>query len=1483
MPPKKPSDAAAAAAAELQRNSKQQPPAAAKESPNAVCEKLTHTYVALLQDAKRKRPASQPLSHAGGSTPPLVAMAVDPLAPPTSAAPAPKLPAIVPPIRQPAVAKDGLLKMAGSTATNGLVDATTTAVVAPPPAPPAAGAVTSPFNPAQYYDWARHFGVSVERETEHRRALQATTAPPSSCLGGSTTNKAHHHVTTSSPRRSPSPGRQSVSPAADGNRRRDKSDSYDPLRSCPLSADAGVGLAETTDYSAVDRHALSVVGPAVGLSLEEVLYQLVQPYLLRTWRHPTATDTCHWRVRAIYRWITRFISLTAPAATAPTLGANLIARTPHGTTAAAPKASVTPPPGGKEHHTVVATTAATSVITVTAAPPDVSEAGTVLADELSIAGLGLAAPDTVANVWATRTADPHQVALLFAYMCRHPIAAMSTGSLDGHVDVAAHDTNDLPSVRHEATDNGSAAKALSGHLQPKKAVSRNGTAGNGMPPSSPSSRHSFQRRIVAPPDHLPTVPSIRPTFLVVPGTLKGLLDRLGKTIGFLPWCWNIVVLPDGRRFVVDLAMSMAVITHRLGLTIAEQQLLATSAASPAEGTGGGGKAAKSSAKLTANATSAGAAASSAPSAATASKSASGDAGDFLGATFTSMAAMTPWQSAFTGLPVGPVAAQGALKPPATTYATGVTAFQASPLLLGQTAAELTPTFVAGFFFSDPHTFAALHYPDDQTHLLFRMGGAAVGAAGNGASRQHITSAGGSGGGETSPRKAHHHRPAFLTKSQWEIYPRLAPEFFRFGLSLDSHCRRAFFTSKATPIFVSFLVDDPQSVELKLFVYRCAAQALLSPSSNSAVNIVASDPAATLAALNGYAAPVSWQGTAIGSGGGPSAATSGMLSGMTSAATLPNLLAGGAAPLPPNSPALSLVDSKFIYTSREERSKRVTFCVTVPDVGMYTLCLGARPMSPVTGKPLIPYFITVCHYQTTVAFVPCNEPIFPAQVESPVVAKVVSPDACKIAVGANSFRVAPSSGRVRAVAVVNRVFKVQLPRGAANASSVVQANLSARSYESEASTGDDAAAKATGPRRTPATSVKPAASGKAVTLPASNAASPRDGAAPNNAAAATNVTGTSPAIDRVDMTFLVWNRVTACYEGTVVVYPGLVDLWVMYNDDPKLQYADAHANLFAAAGADVLSPQGVVKVDRVSPGHTSSEPPTGAVAPMVSAAWLPNPKSAVTVALAEALFGVGPGRLAAVIARSTAIVAPAAAVAASGGPSKGHKSVANDAAGQHNAADGAEVPTDAALATPTAGGLGGHGHLSQATERTLHDIQRVIAEAAALGAAAGSPNPDIPELGNDNEATAAAGTSVADVASPTSKALTGKAAAAAAAAAAQNALAAQQQREQATLALLASAVPGSFVPLVTGFEVVKRVSAKEAQLLYDEHGRPVMRVPDAAADRTAVNDLLSLNPTTSTAATSQLGGPLPMMSRRAAVATEGSRYVETGRPNVGSYY
>ena len=137
----------------------------------------------------------------------------------------------------------------------------------------------------------------------------------------------------------------------------------------------------------------------------------------------------------------------------------------------------------------------------------------------------------------------------------------------------------------------------------------------------------------------------------------------------------------------------------------------------------------------------------------------------------------------------------------------------------------------------------------------------------------------------------------------------------------------------------------------------------------------------------------------------------------------------------------LVHSMYYALSREESTGRSVVSLMFPDVGQYTICVGARRLDT-AGRPASASFALITAYQCTVSFVPTNEPLMPTFLEPVTVAKLIAPGTSRVTSGNVYMAVSPTLPRVVAVAVVNHVAAVVVKPMKLDASASVAAPAAA---------------------------------------------------------------------------------------------------------------------------------------------------------------------------------------------------------------------------------------------------------------------------------------------------------------------------------------------------------------------------------------------------------------------------------------------------------
>ena len=232
--------------------------------------------------------------------------------------------------------------------------------------------------------------------------------------------------------------------------------------------------------------------------------------------------------------------------------------------------------------------------------------------------------------------------------------------------------------------------------------------------------------------------------------------------------------------------------------------------------------------------------------------------------------------------------------------------------------------------------------------------------------------------------------------------------------------------------------------------------------------------------------------------------------------------GTAASVDENSTPL---DSKFVWSTREEKEGRQTFSVMLPDVGMYTMMLGARHVDPDTDWAAAPSYRLVCQYQTQVNFVPTNETMFPKQHLTPAVCKWLGPIGHKLVVGANQLAIVPTNPRVHAVAVVNKVYKP--------VAKVIEKPNSLGGGILAGTANESSPTKPPSHPNTPGEGAKRPGKGGKV-----------DPGKDTNPAASKNPQPEEPVIERTEVHLLPLNTEKGVFEGMVTLEIGLVEFWVL---------------------------------------------------------------------------------------------------------------------------------------------------------------------------------------------------------------------------------------------------------------------------------------------------------------------------------------------------
>ena len=362
--------------------------------------------------------------------------------------------------------------------------------------------------------------------------------------------------------------------------------------------------------------------------------------------------------------------------------------------------------------------------------------------------------------------------------------------------------------------------------------------------------------------------------------------------------------------------------------------------------------------------------------------------------------------------------------------------------------DYSKVFEPWYYFTNPQHFASLHYPEDVSKLMLSR---------------------------------------VVTRTHWEVYPRLNHIFYKNSIQLDSHKRRTVFTAKSTPIYVSFSLEDPQHTDMSLLVFRGGVPASLN----------------------------------------------------------------AASPAP--------IDPRFIWQQRQEAEKRITFCVMTPDVGLYTLVFGARSINNHVAVSEMPQslFDVACTYQVVVNFVPVNEPMYPRQLVSTAIAKLVEPQNYKLLAGEQHFTVVPTSCNVLAVAVVNRIFKVVAP-----------------AQKNQAASGDNANKPQSQDGKKPIGVPK---GGKAAPAPVDSNQGPPTGAA------ATVTAPPKVEIERSTYKLLQLDPERCVFSGSVTVAVGLIEIWIFFGDPTGMVVGKNSSG----GGSNVLD----AVLDRPGSAHsTQSNPP-----------------------------------------------------------------------------------------------------------------------------------------------------------------------------------------------------------------------------------------------------------------------------------------------------
>nr|CCC90442.1 conserved hypothetical protein [Trypanosoma congolense IL3000] len=133
-----------------------------------------------------------------------------------------------------------------------------------------------------------------------------------------------------------------------------------------------------------------------------------------------------------------------------------------------------------------------------------------------------------------------------------------------------------------------------------------------------------------------------------------------------------------------------------------------------------------------------------------------------------------------------------------------------------------------------------------------------------------------------------------------------------------------------------------------------------------------------------------------------------------------LFKGTLANLPDNCGAVEPLGPQWVWHQREESSGSETFTLMVPEVGYYSIVIGAREIrkNPFSNVISEEPFVPVVAYQTLVTFVADPRPHTPRQFLSPSVCKLLAPLAYQIKEGTHHFIVMPSCANVAAAAVVS---------------------------------------------------------------------------------------------------------------------------------------------------------------------------------------------------------------------------------------------------------------------------------------------------------------------------------------------------------------------------------------------------------------------------------------------------------------------------------
>jgi hypothetical protein len=905
---------------------------------------------------------------------------------------------------------------------------------------------TSAGGPGQYADWVRRFGFSFEREIDFNAALENTRASKARHLTHLKAAADVDHDNSMPAHDGPMVPRPAAFPYAVAK------DQVDTIMSMVPADHAGdaFALVKRTNYDAVDFHALVNVGAChvqtVGgkpedeqarWNLADVVSALVAPYQTTSWRL-SALDCAHFKVRAIARWIAAFVRVVSPPLGPPLANVNQQAPTTAPSAAAQPKNKAAP--ATDSLHLPVGRAFSESPINVWLPyrgddndPDDENYLHGQCIDDAtpttpSINALRSTGEATALAVFATRVGDPHQVAVLFTYMCRHQAAGLVFTS---QRQAAASASGRLPAETCEDVS----YSALSSQ---RKTVAQPTGAGAayvaGLLHDNPRDTLSH------------TIADTKPCHVrTVRGTLKGTIDPSGKPIGYLPWSWNLVTLPDGKDYLLDVALCAANVPLKF-LVLHHQSCIAVKAGElgPSEhmapGSGKETKGLKAVPSSVAVATSQLASTAEAISAALVASygNYSPLAGHLqhhvastlrqVGARMSSFdgpsargneASGEPGNVAATAGASASVGTRGYLKAPLlpdtavsspsvlrtivacteadvpSIHALGAWTEQqlptAGPYGVVQLSTLLARTcFEAAYFFADPRHFAQLHYPNNQDFLLLQPPSPG----------SQAESSSGTKSGTSGPVRR------LITRAQWEAYPRLTHAATTMGFALESHARRAAISAKGCPQYLSFILGTPASVEVVIKVYKASHSQLILQQSSVTLPVPVEGQTAEL-----YA----------GAADAHMAATQRSVEDKYRVICLKGAIAKDstvASPAPDLTP-ISIVDPTYFTQSREEIHRRTVVSLMFPDVGQYTISIGARRLNT-DGQPLSQSFFPMTSYQCSVSFVPTNEGLLPLIREPPTVCKLIAPSTSRIAAGTVYFAVAPTNPSVVSVAIVNDV-------------------------------------------------------------------------------------------------------------------------------------------------------------------------------------------------------------------------------------------------------------------------------------------------------------------------------------------------------------------------------------------------------------------------------------------------------------------------------